>query len=81
LSTGFLASPLYLFSMAWPPFSPYSTARNGRSGWVGKISMTASGKPNSGDPPQGGARKIPLPESQVEGTKQACRHKAGGVFF
>jgi hypothetical protein len=77
LSTGFLASPLYLFSMAWPPFSPYSTARNGRSGWVGKISMTASGKRNIGDPPLRGARKIPLPESQ--GTKQ--RLPAGGVFF
>jgi hypothetical protein len=79
LSTGFFGR-LYLFSTGGRPL-PYSAARNRRSDWVGKISMTASGKPNSGDPPQGGARKIPLPESQVEGTKQACRHKAGGVFF
>jgi hypothetical protein len=75
----FFGKPALFVFHGRTPFSPYSAARNRRSGWVGKMQASGVAANEISDPPQRSAWKIPLPESQVEGTKQ--RLPAGGVFF
>jgi len=81
LSTGFLASPLYLFSTAGPPFSPYSAARNRRSGWVGKMQASSVAANEIRIRPNVVPGRSRCPNHKSKERNNACRHKGRWRFL